>query len=280
MQQTFDSSLAPNNWFALARVSGIFRYHLRTLGKTVLWVLGVLLGSNLIGLLLPAFFPDIEFSMGGISANLGTALLFSFICGCIVAGRSTRFLLRFGTPRFSVWLCSLLSLMAAMAALLLGTLLSNILTGYLSLALSQSLPSYALVGYTERGLMEGPALMAVSLSESISYLPTQLLWIAEWVCLHYLFGCCLRRNKGLTLTIALGLPLALMILTVIPAVRETLDAVTSENTRQIMALGLQWMQWLVKAVRFLIDKWPTVQLILAVASLPLSYLCMRGTKQP
>ena len=45
-------------------------------------------------------------------------------------------------------------------------------------------------------------------------------------------------------------------------------------------MGLQWMQWLTSAARFAVEQWPWIQLGAAIVSLPLSYLCMRGTPQP
>lgn len=280
MQQTLNPTLTESNWFTLSRCKGIFRYHLRTLGKTVAWVLGLLLVSGLVSALMPLLVKRMEYGSTGISANVGAAILFALICGCAVAGRSTRFLLRFGTPRFSAWLCNVIALMAGMLVLLLGTLVINTLVSYLVLALSQSSPGYTLWVVMGRGVSFDGTYLAGTLSQAIADFPRQMLWVVEYVSLFYLLGCCLRRAKGLTLTVVIGVPLVLMLLTVIPAVQQTIDIALSGTQGEMMAVGMQWMDWLAKAIDFLVEQWPTIQLILAVAALPLSYLCMRGTKQP
>ena len=279
--QTLNTSGSRENWFALSRCEGIFRYHWRALGTTVAWVLAVLLGSSVLGMILPAIFPNENFNMGGISTNEMVAQILALVCGCVVAGRGTRFLLRFGTPRFSVWLCNLLSLAAAMLAILLGSLLISILIGYLTLALSQSGDWITLVGYASQGgLLRGSALLSATLSEALQRLPGQMAHLMEWVSLYYLFGCCLRRKRWLTLTVVIGVPLAVTILMVVPAVRETIDIATSGRQNELLVTGMRWMGWLADALRFMRNEWPTIQLVAAIASLPLSYLCMRGTKQP
>ena len=48
----------------------------------------------------------------------------------------------------------------------------------------------------------------------------------------------------------------------------------------MMLLGLQWLQWLQDFLRFIDEHWDTIQMTAGIAGLPLSYLVMRGTKQP
>lgn len=280
MQQTLNQPLEPKSWYALARCKGIFRYHFRTLGTIVLWVLAVILGSGLLSLLLPLIFPSAEYGgRSGISADVATTMIVALVCGCIVAGRSTRFLLRFGTTRFSVWLCNLLSILAATVALLLGSLAVSVLLSYLALPLTENATSY-LQGIIPQRIPYTAEYLSSTLSASIQMLPTQLLWVAEYVSLFYLLGCCLRRAKGWTLAVLIGLPLSFMMLMIIPAVEETVSIAMQADQSELMAMGLQWMQWLAKGLQFVREQWPTIQLIAAVISLPLSYLCMRGTKQP
>ena len=50
--------------------------------------------------------------------------------------------------------------------------------------------------------------------------------------------------------------------------------------RQMLLLGVQWMKYLSDIMHFVEREWPAIQLVSAVVSLPLSYLCMRGTLQP
>lgn len=280
MQQTLNQTLEPKSWYALARCKGIFRYYFRTLGTIVLWVLAVILGSGLLSLLLPLIFPSAEYGgRGGISADVATTMLVALICSCIVAGRGTRFLLRFGTPRFSVWLCNLLSILAATVALLLGSLVVSVLLSYLALPLTENATSYT-QGIIPQRVPYTAEYLSSTLSASIQMLPTQLLWVAEYVSLFYLLGCCLRRAKGWTLTVVIGLPLAFMMLMIIPAVEQTVSIAMQADQSELMAMGLQWMQWLSNVLQFVKEQWPIIQLIAAVVSLPLSYLCMRGTKQP
>ena len=77
-----------------------------------------------------------------------------------------------------------------------------------------------------------------------------------------------------------GVPMLLMILTLIPAVRQAAQVVENANDRQMMLLGIQWMKYLADFIHFVEHEWPTIQLLAALASLPLSYLCMRNTPQP
>lgn len=281
-----NTATQPAGWFAAGRCKGIFRYHFLSLGKVVLWVLAILLGSQLLATLLPLLFQSnfqgSHFSSTGVSSDVGTVILLALICGNIVAGRSTRFLLRFGTSRFSVWLCNVLSLIAAMFALLIGCLLLSILSGYVTLWLSNAYPSiFSLQQYTADGIIRGEAALSASLQQTFTNLPKHFLWVAEWVCLFYLLGCCMRRSRGWTLAVIIGVPLALLLLMVVPAVRETVDTVRYANSdNELMILGMQWLQWFSKAARFIAEQWQWIQLGAAVASLPLSYLCMRTTKQP
>lgn len=280
MQQMLKSPLKPKSWYALARCKGIFRYHFRTLGTIVLWVLAVILGSGLLSLLLPLIFPTMDYGgRGGISADVATTMIVALICSCLVAGRGTRFLLRFGTTRFSVWLCSLLSILVATVVLLLGSLVVSVLLSYLALPLTENAASYS-QGIMPQRIPYTPEYLSTTLSASIEMLPTQLLWVAEYVCLFYLLGCCLRRAKGWTLAVVIGLPLAFIMLMIIPAVEQTVSIAIQADQSELMVMGLQWMQWLAKLLQFVREQWPTIQLIAAVVSLPLSYFCMRGTKQP
>ena len=106
------------------------------------------------------------------------------------------------------------------------------------------------------------------------------MWLLEWTCLFYLLACCLRRRRGLTLAVVLGVPFVCFMLTLMPFIRETTAALESGTDGQIMAMGFEWMQWLARVARFVTEQWQWVQLGGAAVSLPLSYLCMRTTPQP
>jgi len=273
MQQTLDRS-----WWQSARFSGVLRYHWKALGKTVSIVLLVLFAAQMATLIFPMI-SDNPYPYSGVYADLSITMIFALVCSCIAAGKGTRFLLRFGTSRVSVWLGNLVGLFAGMVAFLLGTLVLSILLGGAVLGLANALPDTFKVK-TLFGDTQVTALFKNSLSESLHNLPAYILYTLEWTCLFYLLGTCLRRNRAITLTVILGVPMLLMMLTLIPAVRQAADVVQNANNSQMMLLGVQWMKYLVDFANFVEHEWPTIQLLAALVSLPLSYLCMRDTAQP
>ena len=273
MQQMLD-----NHWWQNARFAGVMRYHWKALGKTILWVLGIMLGAQLISLAFPLLSGE-AYPYSGVFVDIGTAMIVALVCSTVVAGKSTRFLLRFGTSRFSVWLGNVLSLWLGMAAFLLGTLLLSLLMGGLVSLLAKALPQQFIV-QTYFGDAQGYALFNSSLSEALSSLPRYLLYTLEWTAIFYLLGTCLRRNKVATLMVIIGVPMLVMILTLIPAVRHAARVMENANDREMMLLGVQWLSYLTSIVHFVQHEWKTLQLVAAVVSLPLSYLCMRNTPQP
>lgn len=273
MQTTLDRS-----YWRSARFTGVLRYQWKALSRTVLLVLGIMLAAQTLSLVLPLV-AKITYPYEGVYADLGVTMVVALVCSIVAASKSTRFLLRFGTSRFSVWLGNLLSLFAGMAAFLLGTLLLSMLTGGLTLMLANAQPAH----YTIRplyGAVSGAQVFGATLVEALKTLPRYILYTVEWTCLFYLFGCCLRRNRAATLFVVIGVPMLIMILTLIPAVRQAVDVVSSADESRMMLLGVRWMLFLADALRFIEHEWQTLQLVAALASLPLSYLCMRNTSQP
>jgi hypothetical protein len=256
----------------------VLRYHEKAIGRIVIWALLILLASQAIAFV--ARWCSTRPTYGGAYVDLGATLV-------VGADRrpwprrtkGTRFLLRFGTSRVSVWLGNVAGLLIGMTALLLGTLLLNILMGGLTLAMANTMPRrYVFEQYF--GELSGSELFGNSLLTALRTLPRYILYTMEWTALFYLFACCLRRNRGLTILIVVGVPLMLMILTLIPAVRQAAQIVEDGDERQMMLLGVQWMKYLADAARFIQREWQTIQLSAALISLPLSYLCMRDTPQP
>ena len=275
------TTLEQKGWYAAARCGGIFRFQYRTIGKIVFWILAISLGSGLLSLILPLVFPSFDFAYGqGISVDVATPIFFAMICGCIITKQNARFLFRFGTPRFSVWLCGLLSLLVAMLLLLVGMLLVNIALAYAALCFDYGATRSFLPGIRGSAVVYNAEFLAGTLSRAVSSLPGQVLAVAEYVSIFYLFGCCLRRAKWWTLTVVVGIPVAFLMMMIIPAVRETIEIVADNRQSELMIAGVQWMNWLTNAVTFMQKEWPTIQLLAAIAALPLSYFCMRGTKQP
>lgn len=275
MQAAFEDM----SWIKRSRFMGALRYHCLWLARAILLLLGLLLLSQVFSIVLALTGVGDSFRMPGMGSDPGTTILLSLICGCAIAGKKTRFLIRFGTPRLSVWLSSVIALIVGMALYLVGTLAVSGLTGLLTLALSRLQPdrfflsSYA---FSEQGL----ALLGRTCQNALGELPKQLLFVAEFSCLFYLLGCCLRKNKGLTLAVVIGVPLALAILLLVPAVNDTINALESGSTGEMTVAALNFVSWLQRTVVFIDREWPTIQLLLALLSLPLSYLCMRSTAQP
>ena len=273
MQQTLE-----RNWWQNARFGGVMRYQWTALGKTVSLVWLILLASQCISLIFP-FITGNPYPYSGVYADLSVTMLVALVCSIVAANKSTRFLLRFGTSRLSVWLGNLLSLFAGMVAFLIGTLLLNILTGALVLWFSDLMPaSFAMKPLFSD--LQGASRFEYTLQQALASLPAYILYTLEWTCLFYLLGCCLRRNRWLTVFVIVGVPMLTMILTLIPAVRQAANVVENANDQQMMLLGVQWMKYAVDAVHFVEHEWPTIQLVAAFVSLPLSYLCMRDTAQP
>mgnify|MGYP001194312719 CR=1 FL=1 len=273
MQQTLSV-----NWRQRARLNGIFRYHWKTLSRAVGWALLILLTAQAIAFLAPLAI-NVDYTFTGIYADVGMTLMLAFICGITVAHRGTRFLLRFGTSRFSVWLGNVLSLLAAMTAFLLGTLVLNALMGGLTMAMESVRPDH--YSFTQVfGDAQGAMLYGSALGSALNALPTSILYTLEWTCLFYLLGCFLRRNRALAITILVGIPMLFTILMLIPAVREAVQVLESASESRMLLLGIQWMKFFRDVLIFIQHEWRTIQLVAAVISLPLSYLFMRETPQP
>lgn len=266
-------------WMRRSRFLGAMRYHRAWMGRLAGWCLLVLLAGNAFTIVL-ALAGAGELNMEGVSADFSLTIALLLVCACLAAHSRTRFLLRFGTARFPVWLSNVVALFLGTAAFLLGTLLINLAVGGTVLALSGAMPDrFSLTAYTD-ALPSGAALLGYTLRESLEQLPRQLMWLLEWTCLFYLLACCLRRRRGLTLAVVLGVPFVCFMLTLMPFIRETTAALESGTDGQIMAMGFEWMQWLARVARFVTEQWQWVQLGGAAVSLPLSYLCMRTTPQP
>lgn len=271
-----DSSMS---WIRRSRFLGAMRYHRAWLGRLTGWVLLVLALGNAAMLALAAMGVG-RMRVSGVTAELGSAIGLALVCACIASHSRTRFLLRFGTPRFSVWLSNLLAIFAAGAAFLIGTLLLRLAVGGAVLALSGVMPKhFGLIAY-QTDMPAGAALLGAWLGEALKRLPMQLLWLLEASCLLYLLGCCLRRSRAVTLAVLLGGPFVAFMLLLVPAVNETVAAIEAASEQEIMVMGLQWMQWLSRTVHFVTEQWQWIQLGAAVVSLPLSYWCMRSTPQP
>lgn len=272
MQTTLDTT-----WWKSARFSGVMRYHRKSLGKAVGIVLLILTGAQVLSLLFPVFTGH-AYPYSGVFADLSVTMIVSLVCASVAAHSGTRFLLRFGTSRLAVWLGNLLSLSIGMIALLLGTLVLSIATGGLVLWLSSALPAQFSVKTFEQ--TTASVMFQSTLRSALAALPAYILYTVEWVCLFYLLGVCMRRKKWLTLAVIIGIPMLILTLTLIPAVRQAAEVVSQADDRQVVLLSMQWIKIGLDFLRFVEQQWPIIQLVSAIVSLPLSYLCMRSTQQP
>jgi len=257
-------------WLRASRLPGVLKYNCKIIGRLVVWALLIVLGVQVLSLALPPFTGD-SFVFDGIRGNFEMAFFTALVAGILTAGRSSRFLLRFGTSRTSVWLGNELGLLIGMVGLLLATFLLNMLVGAALFVLTSLSPDlYSMT----------PALYQYELSKGLKNLPELLTYTLEWTAIFYLYGCLLRRFRVLTISVSVGVPLLFVILMLIPTVREGLAVVQGNNQGQILVLGLKWLQILNSILRFIEEHWDAIQLTAALVSLPAGYLVMRGTKQP
>lgn len=273
MQKTLE-----RNWWTRARMPGALRYHALTTGRLLGFVLLVDVGAILISFLLPLVVKSGNYTFAGVSMDYGLwAVLAAVVC-CQVANHRTRFLLRFGSSRFAVWLSNVLSLFLYLLVFALATLLVSLLVGLLMAIMAQAgHPGYRLYGLTSGG--NAMELVWQSFVNELGNLPRTLWFLLVTISVLYLFGCCLRRNKPATLCVVIGVPLVFATLLLVPAVREAIDAVQSSQG-EAMVVAAQWYAALSRVAAFIDKYFDWILSGVGVACLPLSYLTMRGTKQP
>lgn len=264
--------------YRTSRMKGALRYSLLRLGKLSLGLLALILLSDIIALIMGLTgFSTCEGT--GVSANWALTLLLMLVLSCMLAKSGATFLCRFGTSRFTVWLSQIVSLALCMVGVVLGTLLLSLANNYLILALSRHNEHFSILcGYDFAFLPE--AYLAQSFRQTMGDFPRLLLDCLEVLCLMYLFACCLRRNKWVTLAVVILGPLLLWVLTLAPVFRQAIDLVQYGSEGEIFIQSLQWVNWIQKAWAFFNDHWRLVQGLAALVSLPLSYLCVRSTPRP
>ena len=272
MQQTLNM-----NWWQRSRMNGILRYQYITLRSVLRLTLIILLVSQALSLLMPFVF-DMNYQFAGIYADISITLVVALICAQMTANKSTTFLLRFGTSRTAVWLGNLISLFLGMIALLLATLLLSMVSGATVQALESAFPDKYM--FDASFYSSGTSTYSDMLTDALRDLPKLALYAIEWSSLFYLLGCCMRRNRALTLIVIIGVPMLFMILMMIPAVRNVAQVIDEGNQGKMMLEGAHWLKILTDVMKFVQTKWQYIKAGAALISLPLSYLCMRGTPQP
>lgn len=273
-----ENRLAPlvekNGWFKLSRFGGAMRFHWLRNSRVLLWLAVIELAVMVVEMALGCA-GSVTVLVAPLMADFSLALLVVLLCSFPTARKDTTFLLRFGTPRTSVWLSNLLSLFLTGVACLLLSVVANAVTGIVGLLLAGSFTTIEVVGPATIGgyLMEGVGRMAADL-------PMQLLWIAEYSAIFYCVACCMRRWKIPTILVLAGVPVLLFTLLAMPVFNQVGSALESGSQNQIVALMLKLIAWLEKAGEFVSNNWQAIQGGTAVAALLFSYLIMRGTKQP
>ncbi len=267
-----------NSWWVRARMPGALRYHVRSTGRLLAFVLLVELGATLLGFLAPLLFPGTDYTFAGVTVDYALWAVVAAVVCCQVARRRTRFLLQFGGSRFAVWLSNVISLLALLLLFALGTVIVSLLTGLGMGALADAGNSgYRLYGVSaEAGCVAG---VWQSLRSGLSNTGAVLWGLSVSVCVLYLFGCCLRRNTLVTLCVVIGVPTVLCTLLLVPALREAADALNSSQG-EAMGIAVKWYAVLMDGIAFVNRYFKWIATGAGLISLPLSYLAMRSTKQP
>ena len=275
MQRTNDLS-----WWQRSRMPGILRYHGKTAGRELLFVLAIFTCVELLAVLFPLVTSSGRVYFYGLQGGAAWASIAVFVVVVSMVFRRTRFLLRFGTPRVSVWLGNVIALTAFAVALYLALSVVYLAAAYAVCALGVSRPDTFEFGAAQLSGAVTPAGFGLAVSAYLRALPQTLLDILCEVSWCYFFGCCLRRRKGLTLAIVIGLPMLLLILSVIPAVQQGVNALQGGDAATAMNIALQFYRALADIGRWLIAHFVLVECVLTAVFLPLSYLIMRRTPQP
>lgn len=276
-----ENRLAPlvenNHWFTLSRFSGCMRFHRIRKGNTALWLALLMLAVRVVEIAL-AMFDVSECRLTLQQPDLPFALAMVYVLALSTAKKDTTFLCRFGTPRTAIWLSNVVSLLLFGVCYLLLSVAVNAVAGAAAVALA---PEYAgiIVNARYQGMGVVPFLQQL-LADTWEVLPRYLLYLAEYTCIFYLLACCLRRWKAATIIVLVGIPALLITLIVMPTVQSVADALESNDQGVLMSMFFKFMAWLEKAADFTVENWQWIQGGMALASLLLSYLVMRGTRQP
>lgn len=275
-----ENRLAPlvenHGWFTLSRFGGCMRFHRLKKAKLAVGLALLMLAVQALELTL-AYFGVTEFRLTAQMPDLPFALTLVFCLAIRTAKQDTTFLLRFGTPRTSVWLSNVLSLLLSGVCYLLLSAVVNALVGAAAVALApQCSDIYVAAQYQ---LPVGEYLLNL-LADMGEVLPWYLLWLAEYTCIFYLLACCLRRWKAATIIVLVGVPALLFTLILLPTMQSVAEALQKGSESELMVMLFRFLGWLEKAAEFTAENWQWIQGGAAFVSLVLSYLVMRGTRQP
>ncbi len=265
-----------NSWLRLSRFGGAMRFHWIKKSKIALTLALVMLVVAAVEMGLALLDVD-SYRLGTQMPDLPFALALVFCCAIATAGKESTFLLRFGTPRTSVWLSNVLSLFLVGAGYLLLSVVVNAIVGTAALALAGSCSDIHIPARYDLPIFQYQVLM---LRDAVEAMPWYLLWLLEYTCIFYLLGCCLRRWKVATILVLVGVPALLFSMLLLPMLEDAFAALENGGESQLMVMVIQNIDWDDKIGRFIEENWQWVQGGVALVSLVLSYLVMRGTRQP
>ena len=274
MENRLASLVEKKGWLKLSRFGGAMRYQWLRRRRLVVFLLVVMAAVQILDLAM-AYLGMLETTVPPVQADFTVALLLIFCCSFPVAKSETTFLLRFGTPRTSVWLSSMLSLfLTGTAYLALSTLLNAVF----------AVPGVLLAQAGKNVTMAVPAPLGEyllnGLLSTLHDLPMQLLWILEYAAIFYFVACCLRRWKVPTILVLVGVPALLFTTLLLPAINEATAMLESGGQNELVTLMLKFVSWMQKAAKFVGENWQTIQGVAGGVTLVLGYLVMRGTRQP
>lgn len=274
MENRLASVVENKGWFRLSRFGGALRYQWLRRRRLAVFLLAVMAAVQIVDLGL-AFLGVLETTVTPVQSDFSVALLLIFCCSFPVAKSETTFLLRFGTPRTSVWLSNLLSLFLTGAVYLVLSALLNAVFAVPGVLLAQAGKNVTMAVPAPLG-----EYLLGGLLSALKELPMQLLWILEYAAIFYFVACCLRRWKIPTILVLVGVPALLFTLLLLPAINEASAMLESGGQNELVALMLKFISWLQKVAKFVGENWQTIQGVAGGVTLVLGYLVMRGTRQP
>jgi len=231
-----ENRLAPlvenHNWFTLSRFGGCMRFHRVKKLKLAAGLALLMLVVQALELIM-AYFGLTEYRLTAQMPDLPFALALVFCLAMRTAKQDTTFLLRFGTPRTSVWLSNVLSLFLCGVIYLLLSAVVNALTGAAAVALA---PHCSAIHLADRYQLPVGEYLLNLFTDMGGALPWNLLWLLEYTCIFYLLACCLRRWKAATIIVLVGVPALLFTLILLPTIQGVAEMLESGSEGELMVL--------------------------------------------
>lgn len=225
--------------------------------------------------------------LGTAEQGVSTVFWYVSVCALILMYRAAnvdaRFLITRLTPRPSVYAGVVLEILTFTAlGVLLAAAVTLAETGLVA-ALSGLAPGrYSVSMWDLLGQARATATGEVA-GFLVPYTGRFFLSTVEYCCFYYLYFCLLRRWKVQTLAVTIGVPVLMVVLVVVPAVNGFFDQIASMSEQELwqsMPVLMNLLRFMEEAVRFMIERWPVIRAVAAVACLALSYPVMAGTPQP